>query len=579
MISKILSKTRGVQLQIIVLVLPLIGITTGISASTQISQSPAPVVNGNTITVEPDGWYQFQRADNFVEVCSGIYTCTVTPGKYIVVNHTTGQRWDHIKVGGEPIAAPEVSGNRIVLGDDGWYQVQDGQTYASICEGVSYCDVPAGNYIVINHTTEQRFEPVIVVGVDLRILGIDAQRYSDSAGELFWQRTAGATAVTYEVYRDGFRIGETGGTSFFDDELEPSQSYLYEVLALETGARAEVTLEAAQIEQEPVADPQLNASTAEEIFKQVVSVINEDRIDQLFETAQADLEFQGRRFFLSNTTDEISFSQSIDLETPYQLETNYGTGTFTEAFGGAQYTCAGGGTIDNFGSDRIFNACSVGENTYSGISGRRNDQLRGTISQYPFYSFSVSNATGAVALLSGGYYTGNLSFVSLNQSKGWTDGAFLEITSEGVFLISEFNIERTDKSFNERGGINLEDGTIVNLVTENRDSAIGGSFVFSAPTDVSLLSVNVSLAFSDSTRKPVDTNVTDIPGGIQARKEFQWQTGSIEVVAEDGSSFTVVPSDTLSQKFTIELSNGESIGPIDWDGDYIIDCGSEEICP
>lgn len=39
---------------------------------------------------------------------------------------------------------------------DGWYQVQDATTYQSLCEGGSSCSVPAGRYIVINHSTGAR---------------------------------------------------------------------------------------------------------------------------------------------------------------------------------------------------------------------------------------------------------------------------------------------------------------------------------------------------------------------------------------------------------------------------------------
>jgi hypothetical protein len=68
-------------------------------------------------------------------------------------------------------------------------------------------------------------------------------------------------------------------------------------------------------------------------------VINKDQIDALFENAQNDLAFQGRLFFLSNTVDEIAFSQGTDLETPYRLETNFGVGTFTDIPVRAEYTC------------------------------------------------------------------------------------------------------------------------------------------------------------------------------------------------------------------------------------------------
>ena len=52
------------------------------------------VVTGNLIDWPDDGWYQVQRADNFSTVCEGGSFCEVTAGTYIVINHTTGL--DHL---------------------------------------------------------------------------------------------------------------------------------------------------------------------------------------------------------------------------------------------------------------------------------------------------------------------------------------------------------------------------------------------------------------------------------------------------------------------------------------------------
>ena len=59
-------------------------------------------------------------------------------------------------------AAPTVSGNTIAWTDDGWHQVQDQTSYESLCQGTRQCSVPEGVYIVINHTTGERFENIPV---------------------------------------------------------------------------------------------------------------------------------------------------------------------------------------------------------------------------------------------------------------------------------------------------------------------------------------------------------------------------------------------------------------------------------
>lgn len=61
-------------------------------------------------------------------------------------------------------AMPTVSGTTIILPTaPGWYQVQNASTFASVCEGqITECEVPPGRYIVINHTTTERFENIVV---------------------------------------------------------------------------------------------------------------------------------------------------------------------------------------------------------------------------------------------------------------------------------------------------------------------------------------------------------------------------------------------------------------------------------
>ena len=58
-----------------------------------------------------------------------------------------------------------VEGLRISWPDDGWYQVQNATTFNSLCEGGSFCDVEAGEYNVINLTSGQRYENIVVGSV------------------------------------------------------------------------------------------------------------------------------------------------------------------------------------------------------------------------------------------------------------------------------------------------------------------------------------------------------------------------------------------------------------------------------
>lgn len=126
------------------------------------SAMAAPTVNGTTISWPDDGWYQVQNAATFESLCQGGSSCEVAPGNYIVVNHSTGQRFENVAVTAASVDGVTVEGQLISWPDDGWYQVQDAETFESLCQGGRSCSVAAGKYLVVNHTTGERFENIVV---------------------------------------------------------------------------------------------------------------------------------------------------------------------------------------------------------------------------------------------------------------------------------------------------------------------------------------------------------------------------------------------------------------------------------
>lgn len=145
-----------------------------------VGRSDSPIqVSGNTISWPDDGWYQVQSSSDFATFCEGGRSCSVPAGNYIVINHSTGQRFTGINApssdgsgstdtgsntGSSNDGPIQVSGNRISWPDDGWYQVQNSDTLQSLCEGGASCEVPAGNYVVINHSSGERFDSIVVTG-------------------------------------------------------------------------------------------------------------------------------------------------------------------------------------------------------------------------------------------------------------------------------------------------------------------------------------------------------------------------------------------------------------------------------
>lgn len=141
---------------------------TGVTINAPIDPTDV-TVDDQTIYWPDDGWYQVQNAADYSTLCEGGRSCHVAPGVYIVINHTTGQRYENVSVHADQNEVSDnpvtVSGNLISWPDDGWYQVQSALDYASICEGQRSCAAAAGTYIVINHSTGMRW-PNINIATD-----------------------------------------------------------------------------------------------------------------------------------------------------------------------------------------------------------------------------------------------------------------------------------------------------------------------------------------------------------------------------------------------------------------------------
>ncbi len=144
----------------------VIRVASVVAAACAFPQAQAqPVVTGSQISWPDDGWYQVQSSDGLTNICEGTRSCEVEPGRYIVINHTKGQRYENVLVPDAPVAVVvSVDGDTISWPDDGWYQVQSASTYESFCEGGLSCTVDDGSYIVINHTTGERFTGITVSG-------------------------------------------------------------------------------------------------------------------------------------------------------------------------------------------------------------------------------------------------------------------------------------------------------------------------------------------------------------------------------------------------------------------------------
>ncbi len=136
----------------------------GLATATLVAHAE-PSVSGLTISWPDDGYYQVQRASDYITVCEGTRDCLVVAGEYTVINLTTAQRFEGVVVtdtGSEGGTDFQVVGNTLVFPEGNWFQVQHSSTFESVCNGELQCELAPGTYNVINHTLGQRFDNVVI---------------------------------------------------------------------------------------------------------------------------------------------------------------------------------------------------------------------------------------------------------------------------------------------------------------------------------------------------------------------------------------------------------------------------------
>ena len=201
----------------------ILGCTTFIALINTGSVLAQPTVNGNTINLPDDGWYQVQTSDGLTSLCNGESLCVVEPGEYIVINHSNGQRFENVSVGNISTAPSEttqnetpisptatttttdfsISANQINFLTNDWYQVQTENGLTTLCNGEQTCVVQPGTYLIINHSSGQRFVNVSVGAAN----------------------AAGPVAVESNPFvNEGFSIGENSITFLIDDWFEVQTS-------------------------------------------------------------------------------------------------------------------------------------------------------------------------------------------------------------------------------------------------------------------------------------------------------------------------------------------------------------------
>ncbi len=318
----------------------------------------------------------------------------------------------------------------------------------------------------------------------------------------------------------------------------------------------------------------LSVADAEVLLTNVVSVINEDAIDAFYQTANDDDLFTSKRFGITgDAAEQFSRVDAPTLETPYSIELNYGQGNFVTSEDTGAFVCdGGGGAIVHYNNtdvatDYVFDGCVINSSTYSGTAGTR-VVVRGAVNRSPVYDLSILDSSGQTRTLSGGYSSGNTSFVVVDAQSNWNSAFYSGPVEGGELEISEYNVSRTNTNTEndiDRETLTLGDGTAVSLNEYTVSNSVVGTFSVSAPWSLDQsLAVAVDLQYSDAVAIATDVNTGNVVdySGSDPEAAFHWQSGSVTVTAEDGSVLLVEPVENQPGSFLVTTSNGETLGPL-----------------
>lgn len=523
-----------------------------------------PTINGNLVSWPDNGWYQVQSATTYETICEGGRSCLVSPGKYIVINHTSKERFTDVVVGAVEVSGDiQIQENVISWPDDGWYQVQRASDYTTICEGKRSCSVDPGTYIVINHTTGMRYENVVVG---------DAEQASDitvSGDTISWPDDG-----WYQVQRASDYTSVCNGT---DSCTVAAGTYV--VINHTTGKRYEDILVG---ENAPVVDNTpllISEATWENVLAEVVTLINAAPLDDLDDEARTlgaaiSVAMQASGMLPINGLTYLGDNQREDGQFFYHFQCDAGGDLH------ALDTSNGGFAVSPV--HLIADDCKVDDTVFDGeyqytSSGREGSGT--TI--FNDLSVSLNEATTSLQ----GIRRITQDRISFAYSREWMETQLDLPVDGGKLTVKDYAMnssKRTGRSDPANYYVLQSDGSRVVASKQESNASLMGEFVVSAPwTKGSTLDVRVDLRYNgdyvigggelEGSGETVAASLSsDNPAAtvqltLNAENDnamANWNQGSITIEASDGSSLTLTPDtgDFTSYKVQVNSADGPVVG-------------------
>lgn len=396
--------------------------------------------------------------------------------------------------------------------------------------------------------------------------GFRAEVYSSNTIELFWDRQS--PGQQFEV-RDsnGTLLSSTNGTSFFIQGLVDSVEHIFELTAIDGVGGSSTPATISIRTTDPAPDSAITIAGAEALLAQVISIANRDLftlVESSFDVGVDAVRAASSAFVFDGITTSTNGLTHVEGTGGGASASNFG------GFSGGEFTCNAGGSAEGIsilggetsnGYIIALNDCALNEAGYTGEASFSSGGRSGFVTR----NYSDIEFTPHSSDISFQYNSDFRFEIPFRNSGNSIDrlivSQYVEIINGQPDGIQVFDFEsnqlgRLGQSF--RDDPDTQGGPPVDL--READAIITFGAVLPALSNVQRLQINIELKYTGDVDadEPVDL----------------WNSGSIEIVATDGSRLVARPldtdADTVFESMQIEVGDESLLVPVT-DG-FLVNC-------
>lgn len=448
---------------------------------------------------------------------------------------------------------------------------------------------------------------------------VTAQRYSDTAAEIFWSRSA-TFGLHYEVSRDGTLVVNTSGISFFDSSLAANDSPTYNIIAIDgQGHRSTPSSIVVPTRTPPTAALAAPSDVSAQRYSKTAAEIFWARPA----TAGLSYEISRNGTLLGNTHGVSYFDDTLTeaTSTTYSITAIDGQGQRSSA---SSVTAPASHTTDPQPATALINlenyeqilqeliklingtpfyevldtepdVTGFGITYISGSSDPVNDDVfglgflydyicnaGGSLEMFVFTAPGSRRLTWENCVLEANTLNGILQHFNIGREG--TGVTAREFTVETETLSSTLSGESGSSFFRGVPGRNRywKTTSFDMLSSEGalavRSYQLDATSAYYPPTG--LKRSNLLVSFDVSAPWTAEQNIhveVALQASLEANTIFTWQTGELVAVADDGSQMTLTPSDTNQRTFDIAISGLDGSMSRQWSDGFEIHCAYTSI--